>query len=268
MKRVVRSILIVFLWTVWGFWGCSANVTVKSNWHPRPIPRGWYQGVGQGSVCNEARVSALKSLCESLYVVVTGGTNIVDQEVLKQRLGADSNRKQTIDYTHLTSMFAKTKTHCVFQGHPYREYKDTDENGACHVQLIMSVDDYVRYLHTRTIGLTVQWPEDLPENARRAIDSAVQAYLMKKGYLVLTQVGTDTANKAGLTINVQVKQTNQSNHFGTKITIYIQVTKTADNSVKETRSINSRLCYGWSKQAALENTAKDIVKKINSMPAD
>jgi len=270
-KHTLISNLVIALMAL-GWIGCSTGPVVMANhakrlrptarWHPRAISPLSYQGIGDGNDCATARDIARLDLCKSFYVVVEGKTDIRKQEALRQRL-ENGRKTESLKYSQVVTMVTRTRTRCVFNGRPFREYRHVDENGQCHVQLVMSTDQYIAYLRQHTVKVVLIRAESLDGPAFQPIITAIENILSGRGYVVVLDKTAKTANFARARFDITVNGPNPQGLYAMDIRLDLKIINTADAALKFDLSYDSGLVYGWSKTAAGETAINQLTKKMS-----
>ncbi len=233
--------------------GCAATIV---QWQPPPVPRGWFSGVGSGASCEEAQTLALKGLCESLFVQVSGTTTVRQQQQLTNAIGPSVRFSQVVD------IVARTRTHCTFEGRPYRVFRKITADGRCHIQLTMSGEDFGRYLHSRTVVVRLRGDTNLlnPGDAEN-IRTAIYRYLGRKGLLILRNQTAHAVRSGDVVLHFQQRRS-LTGMYAARLVVDIRVTK--GGAVDMTRTLRTDLHYGASPAMAIAACVHELLGKLNN----
>lgn len=188
--------------------GCTAAAVPPAWYDSPPKCDGCYQGVGRGSNYEEAKWNAMAHLCESIRVVVTSEWKSEEAHRLQEttREGLQSAR---VDFTQAVSSIARMTAKCHFEGLPIKEDPQPVRSGdAVFVRLVLSAQDYARYLSQRAAALVLDTGDtSLAPDQARFLENAAVDYLLELGYLPTTAKAGETPFKLVVAVIVSVSET-------------------------------------------------------------
>lgn len=237
----------------------SVGCATVSQWDPPQVPLGWFSGTGRGASCEAARTRALKDLCSCMFVQVRGSTSIHDRQVITRAMGQGVK----VRFSQVVDMVVHTRTHCTFEGSPYRETRKTTPDGACHIQLTMSRQAFGRYLRGRTLAVRLApLPTGFDEGDRQRITTALYNHFAHKGYLVLYDPGAAAAHAANAGIHLDLRK-GATGLYAAGITMDIRVLRTKGGRLDRAVTVQTTLRYGFDRDVALHQAVGDLVRRLD-----